>query len=463
LSSAPVTLDPRFATDATSARINRLLYESLVDFNEASEPIPELASWKLISPDHYRFTLKDDRSFHDGRKLTSQDVKETYEFILDPANASPHRGALTLIDHIETPDEMTVDFFLSRADPLFPGYLVIGILPSTLIDEQHPFNRQPVGTGPFVFMDWEDEGHLRIRRASDQQIIEFLKVKDPTVRTLKLMRGEIDMMQSNLPPELINFLRARDDTNVMKREGSNYSYIGFNLQDQLTSRLEIRQAIAYALDRDAIIQYVLGGAARPATSLLPPDHWAGHPNLPQYTYNPSKATQLLDSVNNAADKTIELSYKTSNDPLRIRLATIIQQQLSDIGFEVSLRSYDWGTFYGDIKAGNFQMYSLAWVGIKTPDIYRYVFHSEAVPPNGANRGRYANPSVDQLIEQAEKGQNRDDMLASYKELQEKVHAELPYIPLWYEDHVFISRKNVQGYKLSADGNYDGLMYVKRQR
>ena len=150
LASEPVNLDPRFATDATSARINRLLYRRLVDFDEHMRPVASLATWERLSGEHYRFHLARERSpFHDGRPLTSRDVAATYAYILDPAHASPHRGPLGLIQRIETPNDDTVDFFLQHADPLFPGYLVIGIVSADDIAAGHPLESNPVGSGPF--------------------------------------------------------------------------------------------------------------------------------------------------------------------------------------------------------------------------------------------------------------------------------------------------------------------------
>ena len=154
-------------------------------------------------------------------------------------------------------------------------------------------------------------------------------------------------------------------------------------------------------------------------------------------------------------------YKTSSDPFRIRLATIIQSQLGEVGIEVDLRSYDWGTFYGDIKAGRFQMYSLAWVGIKSPDIFRHAFHSESFPPKGANRGRYRDPVADRLIERAAGLTPVRAQAPAYRELQVRLLEQLPYVPLWYEDHVLVSRSALQGYALAVDGNYDGLLGVQR--
>ena len=459
LASAPVTLDPRFATDAASERINRLLYRQLVDFDAAFHPVPSLASWQKLAPDHYRFSLGEaGRRFHDGTRLTARDVKATYDFILDAGHASPHRAAFALVRDIRVVDEDTVDFYLSSPDPLFPGRLVIGILPAAQIAAGRAFNNHPLGSGPFEMVAWPSPGQLQLRRLKDGRLFEFLKVRDPTVRILKLQRGELDMVQNDLPPELIRYAAARPELRVVKGRGSNFTYLGFNMQDPVVGKLAVREAIAYALDRDAIIRYVLGGAARPASALLPPDHWAGDPGLPQYPHDPARARALLKQAGFAPGD-LHIIYKTSNDPFRIRLATIIQQQLGEVGIAVDLRSYDWGTFYGDIKAGRFQMYSLSWVGIKMPDIFRYAFYSSAVPPEGANRGRFASPVADRLIDAAQTAQDPAREADYYRQLQHYLWEQLPYVPLWYEDHVFIARRAVEGYTLARDGNYDGLENV----
>jgi len=223
----------------------------------------------------------------------------------------------------------------------------------------------------------------------------------------------------------------------------------------------VRKAIAHAIDREAIMRHVLGNAARPAAALLQPGHWAGNPALEPLAHDPVRARTLLKQAGFDSDHPLVLHYKTSTDPLRLRIATIIQQQLAEAGVEMKLSSYDWGTFYGDIKAGRFQMYSLAWVGIKTPDIFRYAFHSGSLPPGGANRGRLKDLVVDQLIETAEQARTLDEQAESYRLVQARLLEELPYIPLWYEDHVYAAGEHIQGYKLTRDGNYDSLLHVSR--
>lgn len=459
LAEAPVNLDPRFATDATSSRINRLIYRSLIGFDQHYAPTPELATWEQVSLTHYKLHLGEmGRNFHDGSRLQAEDVKATYNFILDPRNASPHRTSLAHIQEVRTLDQDNVEFHLSKPDALFIGRLTIGIVPAKLIKQHHPFNTQPLGSGYFRFVQWSQSNRLILQRITDGLHVEFLEVKDPLVRVLKLAHGELDMLQNDLSPELITWLARQPQLRISKREGTNFAYIGLNLEDKVTANLLVREAISHAINREEIIRYVLGDAAHPANSLLPTAHWARHPDLPPYRYDPEKAKQLLQQA--GVSLPLHLTYKTTNNPLRLRLATVIQHQLSQVGIQAELRSYDWGTFYGDIKTGNFQMFSLAWIGIKLPDIFRYAFHSDAMPPKGANRGRFKDARVDELIEKAELAPTLDAQAAFYREVQQRLFEQLPCIPLWYEDLVLIAQKNITGYELAADGNYDGLNTVQ---
>jgi peptide/nickel transport system substrate-binding protein len=454
LAAAPVNLDPRQATDAASSRINRLLYRGLVDFDAALRPVPDLADWRVRDALEleYELTLRPDRpDFHHQRPLTAHDVKATYDWILHAENASPLRGNLQIIREIEIVDNNTLIFKLNKADLLFPTRLTVGIVPHDLHD--HRFTRHPIGNGEFEFIEWQDHSRLTLRRRHDGQLVIFFEVKDPVVRSLKLIHAELDLIQNDLSPELVTWLSQQKSVKVETRAGSNFAYLGFNLQDPLTQQLTVRRAIAHAIDREAIIKYVMGNAADLAHGLLPPHHWAGQ-TVNHYEYNPELARQLLASLDKSSPLT--LSYKTSNNPFRVRVASVIQQQLEAVGLTVSLQTYDWGTFYGDIKQGRFQMFSLAWIGIKTPDIFRYAFHSEAQPPNGANRGRFVDPIVDQFIEQAEQAQQLETQADLYRQLQTYLHEQLPYIPLWYEDHILVYNKRLHGYSLAADGNYDGL-------
>ncbi|HEM47263.1 MAG TPA: ABC transporter substrate-binding protein, partial [Alphaproteobacteria bacterium] len=427
LASAPITLDPRYATDATSARLNRLLYDRLVDFDSAARPVPALARWEQLSATHYRFHLRAQRAtFHDGTPVDADDVRATYASVLDPARNSPHRSSLQMIERIAVIDADTVDFHLGRPDPLFPGYLVIGILPREGIEREHPFDRRPLGSGPFRFAAWPAEGLLRLERRRDGQLFEFVHVSDSTVRVLKLLRGELDLLQNDLPPELVRYLEGQAGIAVHHRQGGNFSYLGFNFEDPALADVRVRRAIAHAIDRAAIARHLLGGETRLASALLPPEHWASG-GLDGLAYDPARARALLAEAGYGPRRPLRLNYRTTSDPVRLRIATVIQRQLHEVGIDVELSSFDWATFYADIKAGRFQLYSLSWVGIKSPDVFRYVFHSASLPPAGANRGRFRDSGVDGLIEAAEQAHESGQRARLYRALQRRLLETLPYV------------------------------------
>jgi len=462
LASAAISLDPRYATDASSVRINRLLYQRMVDFDDQYRPIPSLASWKKITNKHYRFTLKSEPgNFIGGQQLRASDIKATYDFILNKKNVSPHRGSLSKIIRIDVIDDKTIDFILSHPDPLFPGYLVIGIVPESAVKQHIRLDKKPQGSGSFRFVEWPGQDRLIIERRKDKQRIEFLHVQDPTVRVLKLIRGEVDIIQNDLPVELVRFLESKPSLRTEYLEGSNFTYLGFNMQHPDLKKHAVRQAIAHAIDRAKLVRYMMGAKTKLATGLLPPYHWAGIKTPNPYDYNPAKARHLLASAGYTKLNPLKLEYKTSGNPLQIRIATIIQQQLKDAGIQLTLRSLDWATVYGDIKSGRFQLYSLSWVGIKLPDIFRYVFYSKSVPPAGANRGRYNNAEVDRLLDLAEQEYNIQSRIQYYRKLQNLLLQDLPYVPLWYKANVAIMASDLKGYRLAKDGNYDGLELISK--
>ncbi len=460
LYNVPVSFDPRYATDAISSRINRLLYQSLVDYDQQSQAVPALASWEMISATHYRFTLKKAAKFHHGKDLTMADVKATYDSVLYDKKISPHRNALNHIQQIKLIDENHLDFILSRADPLFPSLLVLGIMPKDLLQKNHAFNIKPIGSGNFRFLQWPYDSLLLLERLRDQQKFEFIAIKDPTVRVLKLLNKEIDILQNNLPSEQIEFLKKRKGIMHQQVQGSNYSYIGFNLQDEAVGDLRVRQAIAYAIDRDAMIKYVLGNAATKAQGFFPPNHWLGLQVTPT-PYAPDHAKDLLAQLGYGVEKPLNLTYKTSSNPFSLRKAAVIQQQLAQVGINMQIKSYDWGTFYNDIKSGKFQLYSLEWVGVKSPDIYKYVFHSKAIPPKGANRGRLKNAHIDTLIEQADASISLSDKKKLYQQLQQQINEIMPYVSLWYMANICFYQSSIQGYSVSSDGVYDALNFVSK--
>lgn len=471
VASRPRMLDPRKATDALSSRINRLIYRQLIDFNDAFEPIPDLADWQQLSNTHYRFTLLSQPDFHHGKVLTAKDVEATYQSVLDPALGSPHRGSLINIQKVEAINESEVDFWLTEPDALFVGRLVIGIVPADMVAQKHPFQSQPIGCGVCRFISLSEQ-KLVLQRPDKVRLV-FMPVKDATVRVLKLRKGELDLVQNDLSPELVSYCQHHEGLKVKWQKGTSFGYIGFNFEDALLSDLNLREAIAYGINRSEIIDAIFEGQARLAGGLLVPEHWSGAPEINGYPYRPELAKQKIEAIKtgltNAESASllneqgnIVLSYKTSSDPTRIRLATIYQSQLKRIGIQLKIQSYDWGTFYNDIKQGRFQLYSLAWVGVKSPDIFQYVFASDAIPPNGANRGRYKDKKADALIVKASQEKTMAQQAEDYRALQVHLQQTLAALPLWYENQYAVMRDHLTGFELFADGRFDGLLKTSKK-
>lgn len=444
VAQAPLNLDPRYATDAASERVNRLLYRALVDFDEHAKPQADLAKWQMITPTKYRFTLQNNgRTFHNGSTLNAADVAATYQSLLALKDA-PNRAEFSNVSEIQVLNADTVEFYLSQADADFPSKLIIGILPKSLIERHHDFSHHPIGSGDLKWVSLDNS--LKLKRIKDGQLFSLIEVKDPTVRVLKLVRGEIDLLQGDLPPELVHYLKQQNQLKVLKSVGANYSYLGLNFSDPILNNVKVREAIAHAINRPAIIQYAMIGGTREATAILPPEHWAGNAALKSYNYNPQLARQLLEQA--GVKLPLKLTYKTSTDAQRVRLATIMQAQMREAGIELKISSLDWGTFFQDVKQGNFQLYGLTWVGIKTPEIYAKAFHSKNTPPDGFNRGRFANSQVDALLDKQD-----------WQAATTLIHEQLPYIPLWYEGQFAAMRKDLKYYNPKPDGNWDDLKTV----
>ncbi len=447
IAQAPLNLDPRYASDAASERVNRLLYQPLVDFDESSKVTPKLASWKIISPTQIQFTLSDNRApFHNGTTLTTHDVKATYDSF-KTLKSTPHTAEFNGIDHIQVLDDLNLMFYLKSKDKDFVSKVIIGILPKALIEAKHDFSRSPIGNGPLQFVAWDQT--LQLQRVRDKQLIRLLEVKDPTVRVLKLLRGEADVLQGDLPPELVKHLQDQPSIKVATGKGANFSYLGINHADPILKQAKVRRAVAHAIDTKAIIKTIMVSSTRQAGATLPPEHFAGNATLTPYDYQPEYAKQLLKEAGIALP--LKLTYKTSTDAQRVRIATIMQAQMRKAGIELSIKSLDWGTFFEDVKQGHFQLYGLTWVGIKTPEIYQKVYHSGAMPPLGFNRGRFANADIDALLDQE-----------NWPAATAAIHQTLPTIPLWYEGQFMAAQKRMSITTPATDGNWDMLATIHRE-
>ncbi len=471
LDTAPLTLDPRFSTDATAAQIEGLLFEGLTDSDERQQRHGNLASaWEQPDDRTYIFFLRSGLRFSDGSALDAADVKATYESVLNPSTRSPKRDALTVIEQVDAMDAHTVRFRLLQAQAGFLASTGLGILPSEQVGtgSVSPLAK-PIGSGPFRLADAQATETLVLLPNPNYPAakphltgIVFRVIPDAITRLLELKRGTIDLVQSGIDPDSMGWLRTQNQLAASCIPATAFQYLGMNLRDPRLADRRIRRAIAYALDRDAITDSVLNGLAQPANSLLPPGHWAHYPRTPQYKHNPAKARRLLDHAGwpdpdgNGPMPRFRLRYTTTNVELRRRLAEAMQAQLAEVGIELEIRSYEWATFYHDVRQGNFEIYSLAWIGIEDPDLFFQIFHSQEQPPRGMNRGFFADARMDRLTLAARQNLDPQQRRALYAAVQIRAARQLPVIPLWWPSQCAVHTTRLHEYVPSPDGSYASL-------
>jgi peptide/nickel transport system substrate-binding protein len=284
-------------------------------------------------------------------------------------------------------------------------------------------------------------------------------VPDTTTRALELRKGSADLEINALAPDMEVALEREPRLRVMHGPGTRLGYIGFNLRDPILKDVRVREAIAYAIDRSPLMHYLWHDSVRPAASVLPPESWAYNANVRQYPNDPAKARQLLDSAGYIARNGVRfhLTMKTSTEESSRAMAAVFQQQLREAGIALDIRSFESATFFSDVTHGEFQVYSLRWLGAnEDPDIFEYAFSSGRIIPNGANRQYYSNPRVDALIAKASTELDQNARRQDCAEIQQILAEELPYINLWYFDNVMVYSKRVRGLEMNPSGNYDFL-------
>lgn len=465
LAQPPMTLDPRYATDAASTRVQEFLHCGLVRLDNSFLPQPDAAaSWRQDDELTWRFRLRDDVFFHDGKTVTAADVAATLDAILAADTASPLRAGFAAIERIEAVSDQELVIRLKQADASLLTRLTLGILPAHLARRPHAA-RQTLGCGPFRLVSWDDENGLLLERVAGGGgigRIRLLTVKDPVTRSLKLARGEIDFAQNDLPPHLLPYLHGLEQVEIVSRPSTTFSYIGINLKDAHLADVRVRRALALGLDRAKIKKALLADLPTLAETVLAPGHWAACP-VAASRYDPAAAEILLDEAGfprRQDGMRLHLTYRTSTDPTRLRLAEAMADQWRRIGVDVSIESLEWGGFYARIKQGDFQLFSLSWVGINDPDIYRWILHSSMWPPKGANRGRYANKQVDAWLDAAARTPKREERQELYCRVQRQMAGDQVYIPLWYEPVVAVQGPRLRGFRPAADGSLLGLMHAR---
>ena len=468
IESSPTNLDPRIGIDAQSERIDSLIFDSLVRKDEHFNPQPWLAErWENPDALTWIFHLRNNVHFHDGRLLTSADVKYTLDSILQGKVISVKANAYQTLDHVDASDPQTLIIHLKKSDPALLWNLSDGGFGVVPAGSGRDFWKHPIGSGPFEFVSQEQDKDVILKRAPQSwqplpsiQRLRFAVVPDATTRALELQKGSADALINALPADTVYALRRNTNLQIDSGPGTTLVYLTFNTRDPILRDTRVRNAIALAINRPLIIHSLYRDQARLAESVLPPEHWAWNGNVAPHDYDPAAANALLDQAGysrKADGYRFHIGMKTSTDEGSRLLAMVVQQQLSRAGIAVDVRSFEFATFYADISRGVFQMAPSRWIGgNEAPDIFRYSFATTSFPPHGANRGFYANAQVDQLLAEAASTTDQSKQQADYRAVQKILSQDMPTINLWYLDTVLVHSRRLQNLHLSPSGNYDFL-------
>jgi peptide/nickel transport system substrate-binding protein len=466
-----LNLDPRVATDEASQKAHQLIFNTLLRVDNELRPVPDLAE-SLEHPDPFTYVARLRRGvlFHNGRELTAEDVVYTFRSFLDPGfrGRTASYRALAAVDPL---DRYTVAFKLKTPVASFPINLVMSIVQSGSGDANV---RQPIGTGPYRVAQFVADDRLVLtpfdryyagRPRNDGVVLKV--VPDDTMRGLELRKGTVDLIVNDLSPDLVWELRQEGRMQVETAPGTDYAYIGLNLRDPILSHLEVRKAIGYAIDRDAIVKHLRRGFATTAVGIVPPMSWAFERNVFDFKHDPAEAGRLLDAAGyrdpdgEGPEPRLRLSLKTSTSEVYRLQAAAIQHDLARVGIALDIRSSEFQSLAADVLRGNFQLYSLQFVGVTDPDMLRLVYHSQMVPPAGLNRVYYRNEDVDRLIGEAAAATDEVQRRLFYTQAQQIIAQGVPYIGLWYKTNVAIFQPDLHGVTLSPIADFTFLKGVYR--
>lgn len=474
LQSSPTNLDSRVGNDNASGRLFDLVHSGLIRNTPEMDYAPDVAErWETPDDRTIVFHLNPNAKFHDGRAITAQDVKWTYESMLADGFNSAKKAGYAVVERIEAPDPKTVIFRLKEPNGGMFDNLTVGIQPQGA--DTNVYKTKPIGAGPYKVVEFRTDEYIELEAFEQWHLgapkIKHLTVRiipDDTTRVLEMRRGSIDLETNAIPFENVGEFEKSDKHQVIKKPGAVWQYIAFNLKDPLFSKLKVRQALAHAIDREKITTDLLRGHGVPTDTMLAQGHWARAENLPAYPFDPNKAKQLLDEAGykdpdgDGPRTRFSFTFKSSTNAEANQRAEMIQQMLRQIGVEMKIQTNELGTFLEDVGKGNFQMYSLSRNGILDPDFYYIIFHSANFPPGGQNRGFYSNPKIDQLILDGRATFDRAKRKEIYGQIQRIVQEDLPYISLYHQINVAVMDEDLKGYELYPSGFWLSVQNMSRE-
>ncbi|HET7502275.1 MAG TPA: ABC transporter substrate-binding protein [Kofleriaceae bacterium] len=473
------TGDPRAQLTNYDNKLVRILAPGLTAVDTRSmEPRLELAS-RIDAIDDLTIdvTVRADARFSDGSPVTAADVAGTYMSVLAPDSTSASHKTLTdRFTSVEAIAPSVARFHLKAPLATFRSDLDFGIV--SFHGGAPPLGRA-IGAGPYRLRELTStDAYLEVNPyyygpAPRLPKIDLKLVRDTAARLLMLVGGSADLSQNAVRLDLVAQITGRPRVHVEHSPGVILTYLMMNNADPVLADRRVRRAIELALDRPAIIAAKLGGLAVPATGLLPPMHWAYNGDVPRWDHDLAAARRLLDEAGlrdpdgDGPAPRLRLVYKTSADAFRVAIARVIAAQLAEVGIAVEVRSFEFATFFADVKKGAYQLASMQTAEITEPDFYFMYFHSSWIPtadnPDGFNRWRYRSAPVDQLTLAGRQELDRERRKQIYAEVQRIVAEDVPIIPLWHEDNVVLTNRDVEGYQITPNARLIGLRDVTKRR
>ena len=492
LSDNVKTIDPigSPSVDAASERVRTLMFNSLVKKDEKFDYVPELASNIQRSEDglSFTFTLRDGVTFHDGRPFTSADAKYTLDTVLastfaKAASFFEGSGAnkKAYVSSIEAPDARTLVIRLNKQwTGLLPNLVPIAIIPKGTY-EPDPKNGKlpeqathPLGTGPFKFKSYDQVQQVLDLEANENYWdgppkIPFVRVRaisESNTMQAELQSGRVDIapLATSLSPDAIKGLSQHPNLSVHQFVGSNLNLLTFNTKEAPLDNVKVRQALAYAIDRESMIRDLLLNQGVIAHSILPEASWA-YARPPTYQFDPNKAKQLLDEAG-FRDPDGDGPQTRWAKPLLFRIsgssaaarqyAGVIQNYLKNVGVPVTIETSEFNTMRQLVQNGQYQVNYSQWVGgNQDPIFYHDLFATSeiATPTKGLNRSRYSNPELDKILDEAKNTYDHAKAAPLYAQAQAIIGRDVPVLPLWYQANMVIAKKTVGNIHVDASGDW----------
>ncbi len=459
LSSDPATMDPHFSTSVVDRQVYQAIFDKLVDIDERLTIVPQLAArWEITDEGKtYTFTLREGVQFHDGTPFNAEAVKVNLERMLRRENASPRRGEIEQVTRVEAPDARTVVLALSQ--PFAPLLANLSdragmmLSPKAIAEKGGDLARQPVGTGPFSFVEWVKSDHLTVKKNPTywQQGLPYLDevtyrpILEGTQRLNGLKTNQVQMVDS-IPPKDIEATKRDASLRASELSSLGFSYITFQTGKPPFDNKALRQAVAWAIDRDAINRVIFFGSGQVGQTPIPPSSWAYDPGVQVYKQDYAMARQKLEEGGKAGGFSFTLLL--TNSPEAVQLGEAYKAQLQEAKITANLEQLEGSAFTDRSNRGNFEATIGTWSGRPDPDgnVYNYCHSS-----GGLNRGAYQNPEVDRLLEQARAVTDLAERKRLYTQVTRLVADDAPHVFIRHAAEIKVWQPAVEGFIHIPDG------------